>query len=279
MSAHTSFLAHEGFRWFKRSALLCIIIIIAYCFYAPMGGRNGGTWMGYGLGGLGLLLILWLAWLGVKKRGFSSGHHKIRGWTSAHVYLGLSLIVIATLHTGFEFGINVHTLGYALLMTVIISGMFGVFTYLRYPRMMSDNMAGHSAAELRAEMNDIDAKLARLTQRLPDGFAEAARLSLNETQIGGGFRRLLGGSSANCGSAKGRDIALVEAEQITDSTMQSTAVEMIGALSRKAEIAAKLRRDLKFKAIMDVWLWIHVPMTIALIASLSAHVFIVFFYW
>lgn len=279
MSAHTSFLAHEGFRWFKRSALLCIIIIIAYCFYAPMGGRNGGTWMGYGLGGLGLLLILWLSWLGVKKRGFSAGQHKIRGWTSAHVYLGLSLIVIATLHTGFEFGINVHTFGYVLLMVVILSGMFGVFAYLRYPRMMSDNMAGHSASELRAEMGDIDAKLARLTQKLPDGFAEAVRLSLNETEIGGGVSRLLSGSSANCGSAKGRDLAQKEADKITDFSLQSTAVEMISALSRKAEIAAKLRRDLKFKAVMDVWLWIHVPATIALIASLSAHVFIVFFYW
>ena len=72
MSAHTSFLAHERFRWFKRSAWLCLITIVVYSAYAPVGGRNGGTWVGYGLGTTGLLLILWLAWLGVKKRRLRS---------------------------------------------------------------------------------------------------------------------------------------------------------------------------------------------------------------
>ena len=54
---------------------------------------------------------------------------------------------------------------------------------------------------------------------------------------------------------------------------------MVATLSRKAEIAARLRRDLGYKAAMDVWLWLHVPMTLGLIASLAAHVLIVFFYW
>lgn len=279
MSAHVSFLAHERFRWFKRSAWLCLITIVVYSAYAPVGGRNGGTWVGYGLGGLGLLLILWLAWLGIKKRGFAAGAHTIRGWTSAHVYLGLSLIVIATLHTGFEFDWNVHTLAYALMMAVILSGGFGVFTYLRYPRLMSENMSGRSVAALRQELTELDARIARLTQRLPDGFAEAARLSLDRTRIGGGFLQLLGGSSKRCATAKARDMARRDAEALDETEQQSSATEMVSVLSRKAEIAERLRRDLSYKAIMDVWLWIHVPLTLGLIATLAAHVLIVFFYW
>jgi hypothetical protein len=54
---------------------------------------------------------------------------------------------------------------------------------------------------------------------------------------------------------------------------------MVASLSRKAEIASRLRRDLSYKAIMDIWLWLHVPLTLGLIASLGAHVFIVFYYW
>lgn len=279
MSAHVSFLAHERFRWFKRSAWLCLLIVVIYSAYAPVGGRNGGTWVGYGLGGLGLAIILWLAWLGVKKRGFATGDGGVRGWTSAHVYLGLSLIVIGTLHTGFEFGWNVHTLAYALMMAVILSGGYGVFAYLRYPRRMSENMSGESAAALRAEMGELDARIARLTQRLPDSFAEAARLSLERTTIGGGLFTLLGGSSARCGSARARDLARAEADELTEPFTQSTATEMVAALSRKAEVAARLRRDLKYKARMDVWLWLHVPLTIGLVAALAVHVFIVFFYW
>lgn len=279
MSAHVSFLAHERFRWFKRSALLCLVIIVVYGAYAPVGGRNGGTWVGYGLGGLGFLMILWLTWLGVKKRGFAAGANSIRGWTSAHVYLGLALIVIGTLHTGFEFDWNVHTLAYALMMAVILSGGYGVFSYLRYPRRMSENMSGRSAAALRAEMTDLDARIARLTQRLPDSFADAARLSLERTNVGGGLFTLLGGSSRRCATARAREMAREESEKLTEPFLQQTATEMVSALSRKAEIASRLRRDLAYKARMDVWLWLHVPLTIGLIATLVAHVFIVFFYW
>lgn len=279
MSAHVSFLAHQRFKWFKLSAWLCLIIIVIYSVYSPVGGRNGGTWVGYGLGGIGLMMIIWLSWLGVKKRGFRTGANGLKGWTSAHVYLGLSLIVIATLHTGFEFGWNVHTLAYTLMMLVILSGGFGVFAYLRYPRMMSDNLAGQSAAALRKELEDLDVRLARLTQKLPDDFAAAARESLDNTKIGGGFFRLLGGSSARCGSARGRDIARQKADELTNAAAQSDATEMVATLSRKAEIASRLRRDLSYKAMMDVWLWLHVPMTLGLIASLAAHVLIVFFYW
>lgn len=279
MSAHTSFLAHERFKWFKRSGWLCLIVIVIYSAYAPVGGRNGGTWVGYGLGGLGLLLILWLSWLGVKKRGFSTGEKGVKGWTSAHVYLGISLIVIATLHTGFEFGWNVHTMAYALMMAVIVSGGYGVFAYLRYPRLMSENLVGQSTTAMKKEMSDLDVRLSRLSQRLPDSFAGAARDSMENTRIGGGFFKLLSGSSRACGSARGREVAKAEAEKLTDPAQRTTAIEMVAALSRKAEIASRLRKDLRFKALMDVWLWLHVPMTLALIASLAAHVLIVFFYW
>lgn len=279
MSAHISFLAHQRFKWFKLSIWLCLIVIVIYSVYAPVGGRNGGTWVGYGLGGLGLLLILWLSWLGVKKRGFNTGANGVKGWTSAHVYLGLSLVIIGTLHTGFEFGWNVHTLAYTLMMLVIVSGAYGVFAYLRYPRKMSENLAGQSAAALTKEMDDLDVRLARLTQRLPDSFAAAARESIDRTKIGGGFFALLSGSSRRCGSARGRDMAKSEADALTDPAEMTVATEMVATLSRKAEIASRLRRDLSYKAAMDVWLWLHVPVTLGLIASLTAHVLIVFFYW
>ena len=62
----------------------------------------------------------------MRKRAITRGRWSLKAWTSAHVYLGLSLIVIATLHTGFQFGWNVHTLAYALMMLVIVSGIYGI---------------------------------------------------------------------------------------------------------------------------------------------------------
>jgi hypothetical protein len=279
MAGHESFLVLNRFRWLKLAVVLCVAVIAAYLFYKPLGGHNGGTFLGYGLGSLGFALILWLGWLGVKKRGFSGGAHKMRGWTSAHVYLGLSLTIVATLHTGLEFGWNVHTLGYTLMMLVILSGIFGITVYAKYPAKMSANMKGVSATVLRAEMGDIDARLARLVQRLPDKFAEAARASLDKTIIGGNFLRLLGGSNSGCGSVQGHNIATLAAKSLSDESQREASDEIVEALARKAQIAQQLRRDLKLKAVMDVWLFLHVPLTIGLIATLTAHVVIVFFFW
>ena len=58
----------------------------------------------------------------------------VQGWTSAHVYLGTALLIIATLHAGFQVGWNLHTLAYVLMCVVIASGFFGLYSYLNHPR-------------------------------------------------------------------------------------------------------------------------------------------------
>ena len=50
-------------------------------------------------------------------------------------------------------------------------------------------------------------------------------------------------------------------------------------LDEKAQLLGALRRDIRFKAMMDIWLYFHVPLSFALLAALLAHVVSVFFYW
>jgi hypothetical protein len=50
-------------------------------------------------------------------------------------------------------------------------------------------------------------------------------------------------------------------------------------LERKQAMLGKLRRHLKLRALLEVWLYVHVPATVALLAALSAHIVSVFFYW
>src|SRR3546814_8850500 len=120
-SSHEGFLRHRGFRWMKIATALCVAAIAAYLLTDPTPRPSGGTWVGYTLGTIGALLIVWLSLLGIRKRAITAGRWSLKAWTSAHVYLGLSLIVIATLHTGFQLGWHVHTLAYALMMLVIFS--------------------------------------------------------------------------------------------------------------------------------------------------------------
>ena len=75
---------------------------------------------------MAIRLILWLAFLGIRKRAISPGTWTLKGWVSAHVYLGISLVVVATLHTAFQFGWNLHTLFYGLMLLVIVYPCGGV---------------------------------------------------------------------------------------------------------------------------------------------------------
>ena len=50
-------------------------------------------------------------------------------------------------------------------------------------------------------------------------------------------------------------------------------------LERKQALLAQLRQHLRLKALLEIWLYVHVPLTFVLIAALTAHVISVFFYW
>ena len=138
---HQSFLSYRRKRYLWVALFLCAASIAAYAWHAPRSTPNGGTWLGYTLGGVGAVLILWLTLLGIRKRSYKSRLGTVQGWVSAHVYLGLALIVIVTLHTGFQFGWNIHTVAYVLMMIVIGSGLVGISAYLRLPTQMSENRA------------------------------------------------------------------------------------------------------------------------------------------
>jgi hypothetical protein len=44
-------------------------------------------------------------------------------------------------------------------------------------------------------------------------------------------------------------------------------------------LLGRVRRDISYKAMMDLWLYLHVPLTFMLLVALLAHIFSVFFLW
>jgi len=54
-------------------------------------------------------------------------------------------------------------------------------------------------------------------------------------------------------------------------------VELRVLLDQKAALLEQIRRDMSYKAMMDIWLYVHVPFTFALLAALIAHIISVFF--
>ena len=275
---HESILVYRRFRYLRFGALLVLLCVVAYAAHQPLTAPNGGTWLGYGLGTVGALLILWLMWFGVRKRRYNKGPGLLEDWLSAHVYLGLALIVVATLHTGFQFGWNVHTLAYGLMMVVILSGVFGVYAYMRFPAMMTENRRSLTLDQMLAQMSELDAECREVALTLVDQVNAAVLDASENTRIGGGVLRQLSGKEPDCATAR----ALVKVRTLADQSDMSEAAplrRLISLLTRKDELLRRARRDVQLKALMDVWLYVHVPLSFALLAALLAHVISVFYYW
>ena len=277
-SAHEGFLTLGGSRWAKIAGVISLIVVAIYALNDPLPRPNGGTWYGYTLGTIGALLILWLTALGIRKRAMTRGRWSLKAWTSAHVWLGLSLIVIGTLHTGFQFGWNVHTLAYGLMMLVIASGLFGVFAYATLPRVLSDNRNETTEPQMLEQLRSVDRQLHETAQPLGQRHADMVRASLEQDPFGGGLWARLSGNYPRCATRAAK--AEIRKETVHQPHIGDDPLEKIDALlERKEAVLARVRRHLRIKALLEVWLYVHVPVTFALIAALSAHIFSVFFYW
>jgi hypothetical protein len=272
---HESFLRHRNWRWAKIAGILCLVLGLIYLFDNPMPRAEGDTVYGYTLGTIGFALILWLTALGIRKRRMSPGVWSLKAWTSAHVWLGLSLVVIGTLHTGFHFGWNVHTLAYVLMMLVILSGLFGVAVYATLPSQLSENRGELTETQMLEGLRAIDRQLHSAAQPLSGRAAALIHAPLEDDSRGGGLRaRLRSGALDNATTEAEHGLREIASEVPRD------AMERIKSLlAQKHTLLAQLRRHLRLRAILEIWLYIHVPATIALITALIVHVVSVFFYW
>jgi hypothetical protein len=293
---HQSFVNYRNYRYGTLATVATVATIAAYLLDKPRVPPNGGTWLGYTLGTIAGLLVIFLSLFGIRKRSFRSRIGTAIGWLSAHVYLGLAALVIATLHSGMHFGANVHTATYVLMWIVTLSGCWGVYAYVRYPGLMTRQRGNVRRKELLQQIEELDQRSL--------GLAVTARVntlitdSIRRTDLGDPRFRvqlsahdrsylMIGGESPaqpahlvpNFGNhaliEQLAELRLAATDEGTRSTLQSL-LECAGA---KAALLHRLRRETKLAAMLRIWLFIHVPVCCALLAALFTHVLTVFLYW
>lgn len=273
-SRHEGFLRYANFRWAKISGGLCLLVILSYLLIDVTPRPNGGSWYGYTLGTIGAALILWLTALGYRKRKMTSNAWSLKAWTSAHVYLGLSLIVIGTWHSGFQLGWNVHTLAWALMMLVILSGLCGVVAYATLPAALSNNRDEMTQMQMLEAIQAFDRQLHSAAQPLTPADSAIVLAALDQSPFAGNIASRISGRFAGCATAAAHRTLAAS----TSSEAEARA-KVIGLLGQKEAALARLRTHLRIRALLEIWLYVHVPLTFALIAALSAHIISVFFYW
>jgi hypothetical protein len=275
-----SYLAYHNFIFPKISLAGLAACVAAYVAYEPAAGHSGGTWLGYFFGGLATAVILWLMWYGVRKRTYASASFSLQGWLSGHVYLGMSLLLLVPLHSGFQFGWNVHTLAYALLVGVVITGLFGIYFYAALPSFITRNRPGQKFEGLLQQVSDLDSECRRQADAMPDRVAEIVAGAVEETRIGGGFMRQFAGFEPQCATT----LALKELQKVSQrgefaGESRPRIMRLLELLTLKQAKLVRIRRDIRYRAMLDLWLVIHVPLAFATVAAVAIHIFVVFYYW
>ncbi len=171
-----------------------------------------------------------------------------------------------------------HLLAYALMILVIASGAFGLFAYVRYPVLMTENRGGLIFGEILTRIAELDQQCRDVGMGLGDEINAAVLRAAEETRVGGGMWRQLSGAEPGCPTTQALALVQGAAKDLRGDTA-TAANRLTTLLSRKVEFLATARRDVRYKALMDIWLYIHVPLTIALLAALVTHIVSVFFYW
>jgi hypothetical protein len=275
-----TFLVYRDYRYLKVASAALLVAVLVYAFDSPVGGPSGGTWLGYTYGAIALCLMLWLMWFGVRKRSYRSAGPPLRGWLSAHVYLGLSLLVLVPLHSGFQFGWNVHTLAYALVVCVVATGIAGIYFYASVPAEMTRNKPGQKLEALFQQIADGDAELKGLASALPDHFAHAVARCIDQTRIGGGLLRQLSGRQPDCSTERAmKEVRTFSQDLSGDSKQRADVRRLLELLSLRQALLGRIRRDLRYKSLLDIWLVVHVPLSFAAVIAVFVHVFTVFYYW
>lgn len=272
-----TFLEHERYRYLKIAVALLIGSLVVYIVDDPPGGRSGSSWTGYGLGTIAAATIFWLMWLGVRKRDYRATGAPLKGWVSAHVYLGTVLVFLVPLHSAFEFGMNVHTLAYALMCVVVASGVLGVGFYALVPTSMTRNRNNITLEAMLERIAEIDAECRLAAAGLPDYYAQAVVTSIDETRIGGSLRAQLSGRDADCGTTRAlRRLRTSEIDLEGEGKAQER--KLVELIARKELLLKQIRRDVRFKGLLDLWLIFHVPFAFATCAAVIVHIFVVFWY-
>lgn len=293
---HESFLNTSRYRYAVNACVVAAVSVLGYVVDSWHERPRGDTVLGYTLGGIAAALVLFLMAYGIRRRSFRSRAGSTKRWLSMHVYLGICVVLVASLHAGFQFGSNVHTLAYGLLCLVVLSGCWGVYAYLRYPSLMVRERGAVAREQLAARLAAADREALSLASSTSAQIRELVVDAVQRTRVGGGVWTQLRGRDRSTlllspvgehgytqlvsNSGQRALIAQLARYQALSEDLQSrqALLQLLQISGERAVLVQRLQRDIQRQGLMQYWLFLHLPLSFGLLAALTAHILSVFYY-
>jgi hypothetical protein len=149
---------------------------------------------------------------------------------------------------------------------------------MRLPRRMTDNLGEDTLDTLMLKIADLDRDARRVALELPNEINALVLASSQATRVGGNLRQQLRVRHPDCPTTLALEQLMAMGVRIEDRHAGAHR-NLCELLLRKQALLKSARRDIAYRARMQLWLYLHVPLSIALLAALVAHILAVFFYW
>src|SRR5213080_4548047 len=263
-------------RWMAGSVLLGAVATAGYVPYRreAVDGLTGSTGPGLAFGVAAAGLILFETALNLRKRVPTWRVSAAEIWLRGHIWLGLLTVPLVLFHSGFRFHGTLAALLTVVFFVVVASGLFGLALQQFLPRLMTRWAPGETVYEqiphvvklLRVEAYEIAAGVCGPIPEAADPAEGSGPLRRFYLEM---VRPFLQGNGQTGPLADPG-----EAERTVEGFCRLLPPALHEAARDLAEVAAE-RRDVAIQRRLHHWLhgwlFVHVPLTTALLVLLVAH--------
>lgn len=267
------------FRWFAAAAVLTAAAAGWYAVESSAAGEllGGGSRVGLVLGTAGAAIILFEMLIWPRKR-FPRFRTlplvRTKIWMRAHIWLGLLVVPVAVLHTGFRFGGTLTTALMVVFGVVIASGIWGLLLQHVVPRLMLE-LVPEEVPEAEIE-RVMTAHTREFERALAIDRGKLGGPELPGTDVIAGFfdtqaRAYLVGETRPPGLRSGRRAAAV----FTALAMSTPATchPRLDDLRALCDLRRQLDIQTRLHWWLHNWVWVHLPLSVALVGLLVAHIY------
>jgi hypothetical protein len=264
-------IARYGRRWRLITLLLFVALAASWVWYRQTESfLHGGTPMGLVYGFVTLFLMIFLLYFGVRKRAYRSRFGKVEEWLHAHIWIGIFSFFVMLAHTGFRFEDKVAVALFVVISATIASGILGAILYRTVPRELTAVQSNLTGEEISAQLNQLTKSMARIATGKSAPFQQIYYGLLKESLPGflAGWRLLLS-KPAKTMEKKGRWTELVAR---VDKAEQDDLRQLLVLSRQHKELHLRLLYQQRYMNVLDFWLYLHVPLSIAMVVLIVAHV-------
>jgi hypothetical protein len=243
--------------------LVGTIVYIPYSRSAA--GPSGGSPIGLTYAIIGSAMMVFAMLLSLRKKLPTLRAGRLSAWMRGHIWLGLLSFPIILFHSGLAFGGALTTALMILFTIVTLSGIVGLVLQQFLPTIMMETVPVEVTFELAdSHIAEFQKRAAERIEELKDPVP--VLMDFYETEV---KKFLISGRSA--GGALSTEARADAAFQRLRKLLPPSCEAALTDIHEQVERRRWLSKQLRLHYILHGWLFVHVPLSAALMTLALAH--------